>query len=157
MFIVITLLIIGVLIVQYLRFKFAKPDYTDKTIFISGGSSGIGEEMAKQMVILGAKKVIIAARRLNELERVKKETRHPDRVQVFQLDLNDPQDCLKKAKDLFAKEKIDILVNNGGISQRDCFEDLDFTVCERMMNVNCTSHIAVTKAVLPGMKLYRSL
>ena len=156
MFIVITLLIIGVLIVQYLRFKFAKPDYTDKTIFISGGSSGIGEEMAKQMVILGAKKVIIAARRLNELERVKKETRHPDRVQVFQLDLNDPQDCLKKAKDLFAKEKIDILVNNGGISQRDCFEDLDFTVCERMMNVNCTSHIAVTKAVLPGMMARKS-
>ena len=30
---------------------------------------------------------------------------------------------------------------------RDCFEDMEFSVCERMMNVNCTSHIAVTKAV----------
>ena len=34
---------------------------------------------------------------------------------------------------------------------RDCFEDMEFSVCERMMNVNCTSHIAVTKAVLPQM------
>ena len=103
------------------------------------------------MIRLGAKKVIIAARRLEELERVKKECEHPDRVQVFQLDLSNPQDCLEKTTALFKKETIDILVNNGGISQRDCFEDLDFEVCERMMNVNCMSHIAVIKAALPGM------
>ena len=68
----------------------AKPDVKGKIAFISGGSSGIGEEMAKQMIRLGAKKVIIAARRLNELERVKKETHYPEKVQVFQLDLSNP-------------------------------------------------------------------
>ena len=134
----------------------AKPDVKGKIAFISGGSSGIGEEMAKQMIRLGAKKVIIAARRLDELERVKKETQHPDKVQVFQLDLSNPQECLAKTKELFAKEPIDILVNNGGISQRDSFDDLDFEVCERMMNVNCTSHIAVIKAALPGMTQRKS-
>ena len=50
-----------------------KPDFSGKTVFISGGSSGIAEEMAKKFVKLGAEKVIIAARRKNELERVQKE------------------------------------------------------------------------------------
>jgi len=52
------------------QWKDCNPDYTGKTVFISGGSSGLGEEMAKQMVKLGAAKVIIAARRVSELKRV---------------------------------------------------------------------------------------
>ena len=68
----------------------AKPNVRGKTAFISGGSSGIGEELAKQMIRYGAKKVIIAARRLDELQRVAKECEHPEKVQVFQLDLSNP-------------------------------------------------------------------
>ena len=50
-----------------------RPDFTGRTVFISGGSSGIGEALAKQIVKLGPKRVIIAARRESELERVIKE------------------------------------------------------------------------------------
>lgn len=52
---------------------FVKPSFDGKVVFITGASSGIGEELAKQFVKLNAKTVIIAARRVAELERVKKE------------------------------------------------------------------------------------
>ena len=58
---------------------------------------------------------------------------------------------LQKLTTLFKSEKVDILINNGGISQREEFKQLDFSVCETMMNTNVLSHIAATKAVLPGM------
>ena len=98
------------------EWKQCKLDYSGKTVFITGGSSGIGEAFAKRIIDLGAKKVIIAARRQTELDRVKKECSKPELIQTFILDLNNPDECLKKCEELFAKEKIDILVNNGGCS-----------------------------------------
>ena len=73
--IVLTLIaIVAVVAYRYYDWYYLiKPDFFNKTIFITGASSGIGEELAKQLVVLRAKKVIIAARRLNELERVKSE------------------------------------------------------------------------------------
>lgn len=74
----------------------------------------------------------------------------------MQLDLAFPDNCLETATNLFKKEKVDIFVNNGGVSQRDMFEDMQFEVCKRMMNINCISHVAVINAVLPGMKSRKS-
>lgn len=52
------------------KWRNTRLDFTGKVVFISGGSSGIGEQLAKDFVALGAKQVIIAARRVNELKRV---------------------------------------------------------------------------------------
>lgn len=120
-------------------------------MFISGGSSGIGEALAKRMADLNAKKIIIAARRQEELLRVKRECSRPEIIETFTIDLDKPEEVLTKCEHLFAKEEVDIVINNGGISMRDFFEDLDFSVCIKMMNVNVISHMAVCKAVIPGM------
>ena len=73
-----------------------RPDYTGKIVFISGGSSGIGENLAKRIVNLGAMKVIIAARRQAELDRVVSECKeHSNRLETCLLDLNNPEECLK--------------------------------------------------------------
>lgn len=80
----------------YLWLK-CKPNFTGKIVLITGGSSGLGEQMAKRFIELGAAKVIIAARNLKELERVKNETRAPERVQIMQMDLSKPEECLKVA------------------------------------------------------------
>lgn len=45
--------------------------FAGKTVLITGASCGIGEALTKEISLLGAKKIIIAARRMNELERVK--------------------------------------------------------------------------------------
>jgi len=85
--------------------------------------------MAKQFVDLGAAKVVIAARRTSELERVKRECSHPERVQLWTMDLTKPHECVKSAEAL-GLEKVDILVNNGGVSQRTQFLNMDFETCE---------------------------
>mmetsp|Transcript_26109 Transcript_26109/g.32627 ORF Transcript_26109/g.32627 Transcript_26109/m.32627 type:complete len:295 (+) Transcript_26109:19-903(+) len=148
-----TLIVIGIVYKAYQHYLWAtcSLDFSGKTIFISGGSSGIGEALTKRLIGLGAKKIIIAARRQEELDRVKKECASPERVQTFTLDLGSPEEVMKKCEKFFAGEEVDIVINNGGISMRECFEDIDFSVCTRMMNVNALSHIAVCKAALPGM------
>jgi short-subunit dehydrogenase len=128
-----------------------KPTFTGKTVLVTGGSSGLGEQMAKRFVELGAKKVIIAARNMKELMRVKGECKYPDRVVVMQMDLSKPEECMKKASELQEGTTIDILVNNGGLSMREEFVNCEFSTCEYMMNTNCLSHIALVKALLPSM------
>jgi NADP-dependent 3-hydroxy acid dehydrogenase YdfG len=68
----------------------AKPHFDGKVILVTGASSGIGEQMVKQFVSLGAAQVIIAARRTKELERVKSECSKPENVKIWTLDLSDP-------------------------------------------------------------------
>ena len=127
-----------------------KPDFTGKSIFITGASSGIGEQLAKRFVEANAKKVFILARRIPELERVKKECeeiRRDCEVECIQIDLAEPEKCLEFAKTF--GQRVDILVNNGGISQRDEFINCDFSIAEKLMNVNCLSPIALIKGFLP--------
>ena len=80
----------------YLWFT-CKPNFTGKTVLITGGSSGIGETLAKEFIKLDAKRVIIAARTLKELERVKSECLRPERISILLLDLSKPEEVLKKA------------------------------------------------------------
>ena len=53
-------------------------------------------------------------------------------------------------------DRVDILVNNGGLSMREEFKNTEYSTCEYMMNVNCMSHIALVKGVLPSMIKYNS-
>lgn len=84
-----TLLLIGFLaliiynLYKFYQFKTCTPNFNDKVVLITGGSSGIGEQMAKKFIELGASKVIIAARGLKELARVKSECRNPDKVEIL--------------------------------------------------------------------------
>jgi len=48
----------------------AKPRFDGQTVLVTGGSSGIGEGLARTFVDLGAKEVVIASRRIEELKRV---------------------------------------------------------------------------------------
>jgi len=89
------------LIYHQVRWYLAKPDFSGKTVLITGASSGIGEEIAKQISKLGTKKLILSSRRIAELERVKKEclaAGSKSEIQVLPLDLSDPDECLKWAQ-----------------------------------------------------------
>jgi NADP-dependent 3-hydroxy acid dehydrogenase YdfG len=82
---------------HFMVWKPCNPKFEGKTVMLTGGSSGLGEEMAKRFVKLGAKKVIIASRGVKELERVKSESADPSRVEVMQMDLSKPDECLAQA------------------------------------------------------------
>lgn len=103
---------------RYYRWYYSTPtEFNGKSVLITGASSGIGEELTKQICRLGAKRIIIGARRVEELERVKRECSRPEIIEVWQIDLNNPRACLKKASELNITS-LDILVNNGGVSLR---------------------------------------
>ncbi len=138
---------------HYYKWRKSVPNFANQTIFITGGSSGIGETLTKKLVELGARKVIIASRNIKEMERVKSECVDPSRVEYLQMDLSRPQECLQKVEQLSNKEgfSVDIVINNAGVTMREEFINAEFSTCEMMMNTNCMSHIAITKGFLPKM------
>lgn len=122
-----------------------------KVVMITGASSGIGEALAYQLSEQGAR-LILSARRIEELERVKSNCAHQEKVQVLTLDLANSFSIPQKAKEaesLFGQ--VDMLINCGGISQRDKVINTSLEVDRQIMEVNYFGAIALTKALLPKM------
>lgn len=126
--------------------------FQNKVVWITGASSGIGEALAKEFASNGAK-LILSSRRKEELERVKKMLNKPDSdVLILPLDLADTtktDNLAKQVIDTFGQ--IDILVNNGGISQRSLVKDTPLNIDRKVMEVNFFGTVALTKSVLPYM------
>jgi short-subunit dehydrogenase len=127
-------------------------NFKDKVVWITGASSGIGEALAKAFANEGAK-LVLSARRSEELERVKKECKLNDAdCLVLPLDLSDTTKINSQAETVLAKfGRIDVLVNNGGISQRSLAKDTPLEIDRKIMEVNFFGQIAITKSVLPIM------
>lgn len=126
--------------------------FKNKIIWITGASSGIGEALVKIFAKQNAI-IVLSARNIHELERVRTENYLTDKKSmVLAFNLNDTS----KAKELAAQiinrfGTIDILINNGGFSQRSNAEETDMTTARELMEVNYFSAVALTKSVLPQM------
>ncbi|KAM4014589.1 dehydrogenase/reductase SDR family member 7 [Anomaloglossus baeobatrachus] len=125
-------------------------------VWVTGASSGIGEELCYQLAKLGAS-IILSSRREGELFRVKKKCLEVSSLEekdllVIPLDLTDFS-THKAATDQVIKHfgRIDILVNNGGRSQRSLFVDTGLDVYQGLMNLNYIGTVSITKHVLPHM------
>jgi dehydrogenase/reductase SDR family protein 7B len=126
-------------------------DLAGKVIWVTGASSGIGEAMVIAASKRGAK-VILTARRANELERVKGLCANPAQAAVLPLDLlklGDPATTLRDAEKFFGP--VDVLVNNAGISQRSRVLETSLEVYRQIFELDFFATVALTKAVLPGM------
>ncbi len=131
-------------------------NFKDKKVWITGASSGIGEQIAYVFAREGAH-LILSARNKAELERVKNACANASKVDVVILDIANHADIFTIAKDVIAKVgAIDVLVNNAGISQRSLTKDTDFEVDTHIVNVDLLGTIAMTKAVLPTMLAQKS-
>lgn len=131
--------------------------FADKTIWITGASSGIGEQLAYDLSATGAR-LILSARRTEALEAVKArcQSPHADAITVLPLDLGKHHELPTKAQEVLAQHgKVDILINNGGISQRALALDTELAVDKRIMDVDYFGTIALTKALLPSMVRHR--
>jgi len=125
---------------------------TNKVIWITGASSGIGEALVYEMAQIKGVKLILSSRRKEELERVKGNC--PQAIQAnirtLPMDLAQP-DMLKlnveAAIQFFGQ--IDVLINNGGISQRSLAKDTLLSVDRQVMEVDYFGTVALTKYLLP--------
>ena len=124
----------------------------DKTIWLTGASSGVGEGMATVFHREGAH-LILSARRQTALERVKALcTAGPGRVQVLPFDMVNAVQREAAAKTVLAGfGRLDILVNNAGIGQRSAAKDTLPEVERRIMEVDFFAPVALAKLVLPRM------
>ncbi|EAY29494.1 SDR family oxidoreductase [Microscilla marina] len=122
----------------------------DKVVIITGGSSGIGKACAETFGKAGAK-VVITGRNNEKLVKVS------DMLNIEQID-NLPivadssveSDCKMVVKETIDKYgKIDVLINNAGISMRAMFAELDLSVIERVMQINFFGTVYITKFALP--------
>jgi dehydrogenase/reductase SDR family protein 7B len=123
--------------------------FNNKVTWITGASSGIGEELAYALSTAGSQ-LILSGRRMDELERVKQACSHPEQVQLLQLDLADAASLDDKAAAaLNCFGHIDIMVHNGGITQRSLVVETAMDVQRRIMEVDYFSYVALTRALLP--------
>ena len=126
--------------------------FTNKVIWITGASSGIGKELAVQLAQLGSK-LILSARNTDELEKLKSTLKNPNHHTIIHLDLADNKHFPDLAKTVFEKYlRIDYLFNSGGVSQRGEASNTSIDIDRRIMEVNYFGNIALTKAVLPYMQ-----
>ncbi len=122
----------------------------DKVVIITGASSGIGRALCYEMVQRGAK-IVAAARSIEKLEKMKAEfSAKGAEFLPVQTDVSKEEDC----KNLIEKTvkhfgKIDVLINNAGISMRALFEELDIKVLFRLMDVNFWGAVYCSKFALP--------
>ncbi|MGL4598346.1 MAG: SDR family oxidoreductase, partial [Bacteroidia bacterium] len=124
--------------------------YQQKVVWITGASSGIGEALAQAFAKQGAK-LVLSARRVEELERVAKSLGIvSENILILPLDLTQTDSLAQHAQHVIAHfGRIDVLINNGGVSQRALAQDSPLDVDRKIMEVNYFGNIALTKAVLP--------
>ena len=127
-------------------------NYKDKTVWITGASSGIGAELARQFAREGAR-VIISSHEAEELEGVRKELEPVSKdVHTVVFNLGNPDEVLATARKVLKEfDRVDVLMNNGGISTRSEALDTSLEIDRRIMEIDYFSGVILTKAVLPEM------
>ena len=122
----------------------------NKIIWITGASSGLGEALAIALSD-GGNKLILSARRIEELERVRSMCKgRQEDILVLPMDMNERtgmESLTKQVVDHFGVPDVAIL--NAGISNRSYIRNTNYDVFERIMSVNFFGNVALSRALLP--------
>jgi NAD(P)-dependent dehydrogenase (short-subunit alcohol dehydrogenase family) len=120
---------------------------------VTGASSGIGAETARELARRGAR-VILAARRADRLaEQVAAITAAGGQASAIEADIADLASVERLAREAEAVYgQVDILINNAGIGWPEAFPDMQPTGVAQTLNTNLTGPILLTRLLLPGMQ-----
>ncbi|CDF85770.1 SDR family NAD(P)-dependent oxidoreductase [Pseudomonas sp. QL9] len=120
-----------------------------KVVWITGASSGIGEALALALLEQGAE-VILSGRRVEALQALAE--RAPQRTFVLPFESTDYARLPALVEQAWAwRGRIDLLVNNAGVSQRSLALDTDLAVYRQLMEVDYLAPVALTQALLPRL------
>ena len=120
-----------------------------KVVWITGASSGLGKALAQHCALHGAE-VILMARRLTELEKVRQSLSDPHRHICIAADITDENQVRHAYEQVLAeKVRVDWLINNAVLSQRALIADTSMQTERAIMEVDYFSQVFLTKTVLP--------
>ena len=125
----------------------------DKVVIITGASSGIGKALAIEFASRGAN-LVLAARQYVALCELTESLikQYGIKALAVQCDVSVEDDCDQLIKQaILTFGKIDILINNAGISMRALFKDTDLKVLKTVMDVNFWGTVYCTKYALPHL------
>ena len=124
-------------------------NFGNKIVWITGASSGIGKALAMELSKQNVK-LILSSRNENALNQVKNECENSSTIKILPLNLEDYTNLFLKVEEaLLLFGSVDVLFNNGGISQRSLAKDTFIEVDKRIMDINYLGTVALTKALLP--------
>lgn len=126
----------------------------EKTVFITGASSGIGEACARKFAANGCR-LILNARRADKLEALKAElnAEYGTEVLLIPFDVRDREAATEAINNLPTEwAEIDILINNAGLALGvDKEYSCDLDECFTMIDTNIKALLMITRLVVPGM------
>lgn len=125
-------------------------NYTDKVVWITGASSGLGEASATELGKQGAK-LILSGRNTDALQKVQSKIEQSKVVAFDMADSTVFQTKVNEAIEAFGH--IDTIIHNAGVAQNAFAEDIDSQTEEQILQIDYLSPVALTKYLLPHMSL----
>lgn len=124
----------------------------DKVIVITGSARGIGREAARQALALGAR-VVLNGRDAEALEATRSALAPSDRILAVAADVSRPEEASRLVAQVLATwGRVDVVINNAGLSMRGAFADLSPTTVQAMVEANLLTAVWMTKAALPALR-----
>ncbi|MCI8276976.1 MAG: SDR family oxidoreductase [Clostridia bacterium] len=129
-------------------------NFEGKVALVTGGTSGIGKEIAKQLLTEGAKVIINYAHNEENYEKTKKEfEEYKEKVWFIKADISKEEEIIK----MFSKiERLDFLINNAGTNIDGDIETLDLKDFRKVLEVNLVGKVICTKYAIPLLKNSRN-
>src|SRR5258706_1205352 len=125
--------------------------FTGKTVIVTGASSGIGKACVLEFAKRGAN-IVLAARNAAALENVAAQISPVSKSIAVATDVSREEDCRNLVEAAIKNfGRIDVVINNAGISMRALFEEADIKVLKQVMEINFWGTVYCTKYALPHL------
>ena len=122
-------------------------------ILVTGASRGIGREIAKNLALRGNKVIANYYKSEEQAQSLQKES---ENIDIYKADVSNREEVKHMVGYAINKyEKIDVLINNAGISENKLFTEITDSDWQKIINTNLYSAFCVTQEVLPNMLHYK--
>lgn len=123
--------------------------FASRVVWITGASSGIGEALSRALLADGAA-VILSGRRVEALQQLA--ALAPERTLVLPFETTDYERLPELVEQAWAWQgRIDLLINNAGVSQRSLALDTSFDVYRQLIDIDYLAPVALTQLLLPRL------